>query len=103
MVDFFPSERDQRGLQGGHQGKRLSAACILPHGGRQCSGLFTGKRSSSAASTRQGFKETDSGAQSLELAGGGPARPLRRSSQQSVLERVKYKRKKIAYHDLRLE
>ncbi|MED6124910.1 hypothetical protein PIB30_063406 [Stylosanthes scabra] len=47
-------------------------------------------------------KRADSVAQSLEPAGGGPARQLRRSSQQSVLERVKYKRKKIAYHDLRL-
>ncbi|MED6194524.1 hypothetical protein PIB30_029431 [Stylosanthes scabra] len=26
VVDLFPSERDQRGLQRGHQGKRLSAA-----------------------------------------------------------------------------
>ncbi|MED6140906.1 hypothetical protein PIB30_098047, partial [Stylosanthes scabra] len=48
-------------------------------------------------------KRANSGAQSLEPAGGGPARPLRRSSQQSILERVKYKRKKIAYPDLRLE
>ncbi|MED6200002.1 hypothetical protein PIB30_081154, partial [Stylosanthes scabra] len=88
VVDFFLSERDQRGLQVGHQGKRLSAArrdsivnsspcfssgkekqskektrqkhgdvSILLHGGRQCSGLFTGLKSSLAASTRQGFKE----------------------------------------------
>ncbi|MED6163715.1 hypothetical protein PIB30_082708, partial [Stylosanthes scabra] len=48
-------------------------------------------------------KRADSDAQSLEPTGGGPARPLRRLSQQSVLERIKYKRKKIAYHDFRLE
>ncbi|MED6151853.1 hypothetical protein PIB30_086309, partial [Stylosanthes scabra] len=48
-------------------------------------------------------KSADFGAQSLESAGVRPARPLRRSSQQSVLERIKYKRKKIAYHDLRQE
>ncbi|MED6184557.1 hypothetical protein PIB30_048512 [Stylosanthes scabra] len=31
------------------------------------------------------LKRTDSGAQSLEPTGGGPARPLRRSSQQNAL------------------
>ncbi|MED6134915.1 hypothetical protein PIB30_041399 [Stylosanthes scabra] len=30
---------------------------VLPHSGNQCSGLVTEKRSSSGASTRQGFKE----------------------------------------------
>ncbi|MED6116515.1 hypothetical protein PIB30_101007, partial [Stylosanthes scabra] len=49
------------------------------------------------------FKRADSDAQSLEPTKGKPARLLRRSSQQSVLERIKCKRKKIAYHDLRLE
>ncbi|MED6131192.1 hypothetical protein PIB30_007485 [Stylosanthes scabra] len=43
MVDLFPSERDLR-LQGGHQGKRKreekQGKSVLPHGGRQCSGLF---------------------------------------------------------------
>ncbi|MED6225494.1 hypothetical protein PIB30_094293, partial [Stylosanthes scabra] len=52
--------------------------------------LFRSKYSARAS------KRADSGAQSLEPAGDGPTRPLRRSS-------FKYKRKKIAYPNLRLE
>ncbi|MED6114635.1 hypothetical protein PIB30_082282 [Stylosanthes scabra] len=95
VVDFFPSKRDQRGLQGGHQGKRLSAARVLPHGGRQCSDLFTGKRSSSAASTRQGFKEgglrcselgTDGG---WDLQGHSDAQASRMECTASAIVRVR--------------
>ncbi|MED6116271.1 hypothetical protein PIB30_098619, partial [Stylosanthes scabra] len=57
---------------------RLTVELVRPSGPNRfqnhefCSGLFIGKRSSSAASTRHGFKEADSGAQSLELAGADP-------------------------------
>ncbi|MED6178139.1 hypothetical protein PIB30_104818 [Stylosanthes scabra] len=35
----------------------MGIVTVRPHDGRQCSGLITRKRSSSAASTRQGLKE----------------------------------------------
>ncbi|MED6195026.1 hypothetical protein PIB30_034264 [Stylosanthes scabra] len=122
VVDFFPSERAQRGLQGGHQGKRLSAArrnsirrkarkkqdrnvgtlVFCPTVGANVLVCSPERGPLQQQVLGKALKRADSGAQSLEPARGGPARPLRRSSQQNVLERVKYKMKKISYPDLRL-
>ncbi|MED6192297.1 hypothetical protein PIB30_008821 [Stylosanthes scabra] len=44
VVDLFPSERDQRRLQGGHQSKRLSAVRLLgPTVGANVLGWLLGK------------------------------------------------------------
>ncbi|MED6109679.1 hypothetical protein PIB30_035947 [Stylosanthes scabra] len=87
VVDFFPSERDQGGLQGVFC-PTVGANVLVCLPGPLQQQVF-GKAS----------KRADFDAQSLEPTGGGPARPLRRSSQQNVLKKIKYKRKKIAYHD----
>ncbi|MED6184616.1 hypothetical protein PIB30_049127 [Stylosanthes scabra] len=54
---------------------------VRPHGGRQCSGLVSWRRG--PPRMHLGFKEGGLGFQEVDQAwngGGGPARPLRRSS-----------------------
>ncbi|MED6110794.1 hypothetical protein PIB30_046125 [Stylosanthes scabra] len=96
VVDLFPSERDQRGLQRSHQGKRLSAARVLPHGGRQLFWCGSGRVRPSEDFADELFqdqyartkdehfsfhKNLQCSSDLQGTAGGGPARPLRRSSQ----------------------
>ncbi|MED6182573.1 hypothetical protein PIB30_029706 [Stylosanthes scabra] len=96
VVDLFPSERDQRGLQGGHQGKRLSPARVGPHSGRQLFWCGSGKslavrglvdelfKGQCARTMEEHFsfhKNLQCSSDLQGTAGGGPARPLRRSSQ----------------------
>ncbi|MED6130992.1 hypothetical protein PIB30_005946 [Stylosanthes scabra] len=51
---------------------------VLPHGGRQCSGLMRSSSDASLASKRA--DSTSKRLTKLGTTGGGPARPLRRSS-----------------------
>ncbi|MED6132734.1 hypothetical protein PIB30_021559 [Stylosanthes scabra] len=97
VVDLFPSERDQRELQGGHQGKRLSATREQKQGKKQDRNVGTLVFGPTVGANVLGWslgeeillgyvlasKRADSTSKRLtELgtAGGGPARSLRRSN-----------------------
>ncbi|MED6154918.1 hypothetical protein PIB30_001059 [Stylosanthes scabra] len=81
VVDLFPSERDQRGLQRVHQGKWLSAARVRPTVGANVLGWSLGEEVLLGCVLPS--KRADSASKKLTklgMAGGGPARSLRHSS-----------------------
>ncbi|MED6120090.1 hypothetical protein PIB30_017717 [Stylosanthes scabra] len=86
VVDLFPSERDQRGLQGGHQGKRGRRLFWCGSGKSSAvrglmDELFKGQCARTMEEHFSFHKNLQCSSDFQGTAGGGPARPPQRSSQ----------------------
>ncbi|MED6181556.1 hypothetical protein PIB30_020478 [Stylosanthes scabra] len=97
VVDLFPSERDQRGLQRGHQ---VFSATV----GANVLGWSLGEEVLLGCVLAS--KRADSASKRLTKLGttwGWTCKAIPTLKSAKVYYRIKYKKEKIAYHNLRLE